>query len=205
MPAARIVDEQLWGFGWLLDEPYERCSHALCVDGRVWLIDPVEADGLDERIAELGEPAGVIQLLDRHTRDCEAFARRLGVEHHVVPREPLQDAPFRFLVVRKGWTWDEVALWWPRERVLACGDALGTGRFFVAEGERLAVHPLLRLLPPRRRLGSKVSPWHVLCGHGAGVHEDEAEPAFREALASSRRRVPAWLGTLWRQRGGRRT
>ena len=28
------------------------------------------APGVDERIRSLGEPAGVIQLLDRHTRDC---------------------------------------------------------------------------------------------------------------------------------------
>ena len=201
MPEARIVDELPFGFGWIRDEPYERCSHALAAAGRVWLVDPLEADGIDERIRALGDVAGVIQLLDRHNRDCAAFARRFGVPRHEVPREPLEGAPFRFLVVRKGWTWQEVALWWPDEAVLACGDALGTSRFYAAEGERLAVHPLLRIWPPRTRLGRRVRDVrHVLCGHGEGVHGDGTDAAVREALATARSRGPAWFRTVWRRR-----
>ena len=33
----------------------------------------------------LGEPAAVLQLLDRHNRDCAAFAERLGVPLHLCP------------------------------------------------------------------------------------------------------------------------
>jgi hypothetical protein len=201
----RFCDETDFGFGWLVEEFLLRCSHALVVDGRVWLIDPLEAAGIEERVRAAGEPMGVIQLLDRHNRDCGAFAERLGVPHHVVPRTPLDEAPFEFLLVRKSRFWKEVALWWPERRVLACGDALGTVPQLRVGGERLALHPLLRVVPPRRRLGG-VEPRHVLCGHGEGVHGEEAAPAVREALATARRRLPRawWQGfrTTLRSRRG---
>jgi hypothetical protein len=197
LSAARFCDEQEHGFGWIRDEFLERCSHALLADGKVWIVDPLDGEGVDERIRALGEPAGVIQLLDRHGRDCARFASRFGVPHHPVPRLPVPGAPFEFLLVRKGRGWKEVALWWPARRVLACGDALGTARYFRAGGERLAVHPLLRPIPPRRRLGG-VSPEHVLCGHGEGVHED-ADRAFREALATARRRMPRLVASALRR------
>jgi hypothetical protein len=191
----RFCDELDCGFGWVVDEFMLRCSHALAVDGRVWLLDPLEGEGVDERIRAAGEPAGVIQLLDRHNRDCRAIAERLHVPHHVVPREPIAGAPFEFLPVRDGRFWKETALWWPERRILACGDALSTVPASRVAGERIALHPLLRLLPPRR-LGD-VDAGHVLCGHGEGLHGDEATPAVREALATARRRLPrAWLQGL---------
>lgn len=187
----RFCDEFDFGFGWIVDEFLLRCSHALVVDGRVWLVDPLDGDGVDERIRAAGEPAGVIQLLDRHNRDCRALAERFGVPHHVVPRAPIESAPFEFVLVRKGWFWNEVALWWREPRVLVCADALGTVPALRVGGERLALHPLLRLLPPRRLSG--VDPRQVLCGHGEGLHGDEAAPAVRDALATARRRLPrAW-------------
>jgi glyoxylase-like metal-dependent hydrolase (beta-lactamase superfamily II) len=199
----RFCDELEFGFGWIVDEFLQRCSHALLVEGRVWLVDPVDGHGVEERIRATGEPAGVIQLLDRHNRDCRAFAERLGVPHHVVPREFIEGAPFEFLPVRTGRFWSEVALWWPERRVLVCADALGTVPSLRVKDERLALHPLLRLAPPRRALGG-VDPLHVLCGHGEGVHGDEAAPAVREALATARRRLPrAWaqgLGGIVRRR-----
>jgi hypothetical protein len=199
----RFCDELDAGFGWIFDEFLQRCSHALVVDGRVWIIDPLDGDGVEERVRAAGEPAGVIQLLDRHNRDCRAWAERLGVPHHVVPREPIGGAPFEFLPVRQSRRWKEVALWWPQERVLACGDALGTVPELLVAGEALALHPLLRLAPPRR-LGD-VEPRHVLSGHGEGVHGDEAAPGVGEALATARRRLPrAWwqgLRATLRNRG----
>jgi len=189
-----IVDEGDHGFGWLdPDDKLERCSHALLVEGKVWLVDAVFADGVAERARALGEPVGVIQLLDRHGRDCAAWSEGLGVPHHVVPSGAL---PFEFVpVVRSRW-WREVALWWPERRVLVCGDALGTAAYFRAGAERLAVHPLLRLRPPRALV--RLEPEHVLCGHGAGVHEDAAA-AVREAIATARRRLPrAWLSSIRR-------
>jgi hypothetical protein len=191
----RFCDEFDGGFGWIVDdELLRRCSHALVVDGRVWLVDPVDGDGVDERVRAAGEPAGVLQLIDRHNRDCRRVADRLGVPLHVVPVELIDGAPFEFLVVRKGWWWKEVALWWADRRVLAVGDALGTIGYFVAPGERLGVHPLLRPIPPRRRLGH-VSPEVVLCGHGEAI-VGGADPVFREALSTARQRIPRVLAGL---------
>jgi hypothetical protein len=200
----RFCDEFEAGFGWFVEEFLQRCSHALVVDGRVWLVDPLNGDGVEERVRAAGEPAGVIQLLDRHDRDCQTFAERLGVAHHVVPREPLGGAPFTFLPVRRSRFWKEVALWWPERHVLACGDAVGTVPELRVAGERLALHPMLRLAPPRR-LGD-VEPEHVLCGHGEGVHGDDAAAAVREALTTARRRLPRawWQGLVATLRNRRR-
>ena len=191
----RVCDETDWGFGWIAAGPMKRTSHALLAGSRVWIVDPVDSAGVDERIRALGSPGGVIQLLDRHDRDCAAFAARFGVPHHFVPLGRLDGVPFEFLLVRKSRLWKETAFWWHEERVLCVADALGTIPPFAARGETLGLHPLLRLIPPRERLGG-VSPRHVLCGHGEGVHGAEAESAFREALATARRRIPRMLASL---------
>ena len=195
----RFCDKFGGGFGWILDEFMQRCSHALVEDGRVWAIDPVDGDGVEERIRAAGAPAGVLQLLDRHNRDCAALAARLGVRHHVVPQGSL--GPFAFIAVRGTQSWNEVALWWSDRRVLVCADALGTARYYRAGKERLAVHPLLRARPPSRELGP-LQPNVILCGHGEGVLED-ADTALREALSTSRRRIPGQLASAvraWRAR-----
>jgi hypothetical protein len=198
----RLCDETDWGFGWLQDERLVRTSHALRAEGRVWVFDPVDSPGVEERIRGLGEPAGVIQLLDRHRRDCAALAGRLGVPLHETPFDGVPGAPFDPVPIVQRRFWREVALWWPEERVLLCGDALGTVGYFVAPGEQLGVHPLLRLVPPRAL--SRFAPRHVLCGHGEGVHGDRAAPALEEALATARRRLPAVWRYGWRQaKGGR--
>jgi hypothetical protein len=177
---------------WVEDEFMERCSHALTVEGRTWLIDPVDRPLVDE----LENVAGVIQLLDRHNRDCGAIATRLGVPHHFVPREAL--GPFDFLPVRLKRRWREVALWWRDERVLVCAEAYGTAAYYRAGDERLAVHPLLRLRPPRL----SVRPAVILCGHGPGVFDD-AEGALRDAVSTSARRIPQQVVSAvraWRSR-----
>jgi hypothetical protein len=190
----RFCDEFEGGFGWIVDEFVERCSHALVVDGRVWLIDALDGEGVEQRVRAAGEPAGVIQLLDRHNRDCAALAARLGVSHYVVPQQPLPS--FEFRVVRMGRTWKEVALWWPEGRVLVCGDALGTARYYCAGGEPLALHPFLRFRPPRRTFAG-LQPAAILCGHGPGLFE-QADPALLEALRTARRRIPAQLASAVR-------
>ena len=49
-------DETDFGFGWIASEPelLQRASHALAVEGRVWLVDPVDGPGIEERVRELG-------------------------------------------------------------------------------------------------------------------------------------------------------
>lgn len=186
-----FCDEFEHGFGWVEDGTFlRRCGHALIEDGRVWLVDAFEHDGLDERIRAAGEPAGVIQLLDRHNRDCQAIARRLGVPLHRLEAP----APFETIRLTTLPRWDEVALWWPGRRVLVVADAVGTSPPWRVSGERLAVHPMLRLRPPRELV--PFDPERILVGHGEGVHEG-ATAALHEAIASSRRRMPGYaLGRL---------
>ncbi len=174
-----------------------RTSHALVVVGRVWLIDPVDTPDLEERVRALGEPAGVLQLLDRHERGCAAWAERLGVPH-LRAWETVGAAPFETVSVRRRRWWREVALWEPTARTLVCADALGTVVYFCAPGERIGLHPLLRPFPPRALAG--VAPERILCGHGAGLHDD-ATPALHEALRTARRRLPALALRLLRRRG----
>ena len=197
----RFCDEIEFGFGWLAPEPAYmlRASHALADDGgRVWLLDPVDGEGLDERVHALGEPRGVVQLVDRHPRDCAALAERYGVPLHVTPFAGVPGSPFVVRRIAQLPFWKEVVLWWPERRVLVVGDALGTLRYFRAPGEQLGVHPLLRLTPPSSLAG--LEPEHILCGHGWGVHGPEAAPALRHALATSRRSIPSWALGLVRRR-----
>ena len=184
----RFCDELEFAFGWFdEDDTLVRTSHALLVDGGVWLVDPVESAEAERRALELGRPRGVIQLLDRHERDSVAIARRLGVRHHRVP-SAVDGAPFELLPIVRMRVWREVALWWPERRTLVAADALGTLGYFRAPSERLGLHPGLRLWPPRSL--RRVFPEHVLCGHGKGVHGDAAH-ALHETLRTARRRLPA--------------
>jgi hypothetical protein len=200
----RFCDETAFGFGWIASEPafLERASHALRADGRVWLVDPVDGEGVEGRVRALGEPAGVVQLLDRHERDCASFAERLGVQRHRLPFGGVPGSPFEVLRVIDRRRWREAALWWPEERVLVSAEALGTARYYLGPGERLAVHPLLRPAPPRslRDLSRGLTPGHVLCGHGEGIHGDEAALALSEAVSTARRRILRYLIGLPRGR-----
>jgi hypothetical protein len=166
-----------------------RTSHALAVDGRVFVIDPTEGEGVDERILALGEPAAVFVLLDRHRRDSDAFAARLGVPLHDVPFGPVAGAPFEFRPVVRWRVWREAALWWPEGRVLVAADALGTVAYMRPRGAPLGIHPLLRPWPPRRAFAG-IAPEHVLVGHGEGVHGPGAATALATALARARRDIP---------------
>jgi hypothetical protein len=183
-----LCDELDGAFGWIEPGFLVRTSHALELGGGVLVFDPVDADGIDDRVRSLGKPEAVVQLLDRHNRDCATIAARLGVPHlrMKVPDERLE-------VVRVAWNrvWKEIAVWAPERKVLVVGDALGTRGYFTAPGECLGVHPVLRLSPPRALRGLPVE--HVLCGHGAGIHGDGAALALEEALATARRRIPRWL------------
>ena len=189
-----------YGFGWIAAEPrlLQRASHALVVNEQVWLVDPVHVEGLEERVGAAGRVVGVLQLLDRHGRDCAVLARAYGVPLRFVPRAGTPGPPFEALRSVRLPLWREAALWWPERRTLVVADALGTAPYFRAPGERLSVHPFLRLFPPRSL--ARLDPEHVLCGHGQGVHGSDAAEALREALRTARRRTPSWLTGLVRSR-----
>jgi hypothetical protein len=190
----KVVDEIANGFGWTQDDREQRASHALAVDGRVWLFDVIDDPDLDARVRELGEPAAVVQLLDRHNRDCAAVAQRFGVPHHVVPRQ-LPETPFELRPVVRLRFWRETALWWAERRILVVADAIGTIPFFCAGAEPAGVHPFLRLWPPRSLRG--LEPKHLLVGHGKGVHQHPT--VVESALRTARRRLPRMLLELPRE------
>jgi hypothetical protein len=192
------MDEFEHGFGWTPAERevVERTSHAVRSGGKVWITDALDGDGVEERIRALGEPAAVVQLLDRHNRDCAPIAKRLGVPLHVTPFDGVAAAPFEVIPVVRRRRWQEIALWFPAEQILVVADALGTAEYYRAGDEPVGVHPLLRLKPPRRAFAG-LEPLHLLCGHGQSSHGEDVAPAIRHALATARRGLPqAWLGGL---------
>jgi hypothetical protein len=187
MSEVRFVDETPFGFGWISPEPafMQRCSQALVAGGGVWLIDPVEGEGVDERIRALGEARGVLVLIKRHQRDASVFAARLGVSVRTAP--DLGDLPFEVVLLGQG----EVALWCAEHDTLVVAEALGSVQYMRAPAERVGVHPFRRLTPPRRL--ARFAPQHLLFGHGEGLHGAEAAAALHDTLAHARRRTPAWL------------
>jgi len=212
----REVDRWEGGVGWIAypEEGMQRASHALAADGDVWIVDPVDAPGVDDLVTEFGTVTGVVIGLDRHKRDAEKLARRHDVPVYLpkwmsgvaedldAPVElftrDLGSGAFRAIrVVDSSFPpWKEVALYRERDGTLLVPEAVGTADFFCAPGERLGVHPMLRPFPPRRAL-SGLSPERVLVGHGAGV-TDDANRALRDALANARRNLPAAYGRALR-------
>ncbi|HET6547403.1 MAG TPA: hypothetical protein VFG79_03025 [Solirubrobacter sp.] len=175
-----------------MDESMARASHALVHDGRVWLVDPVDAAEPLERARELGEPAGVLQLFALHNRGCEAIAKRLGVPFHKLP-DVLPDSPFSVLSLDL-LVWKERALWWPEPRALVVAESIGTGVTYAVGPGPAGVHPVRRALPPGQ-LRSYL-PEHLLVGHGPPIHGGEAAAALLDALGRSRRDIPAFFGKL---------
>ena len=203
-----LVEIDRWdgGVGWFAhpEETMQRASHALRVDDEVWLVDPLDVNGVDELVAELGSVAGVVVTLDRHTRDASTLARRHGVSVHLpkqlagVAREidapvelfdgELEDTGYRVLPVLDWPGWREVALYHETDGTLVIGDALGTAPYFCTATERLGVSPALRLFPPRSALG-QLTPERVLVGHGSGIMTNATE-ALDDALRGARRNAP---------------
>lgn len=200
------IDRFEKGIGWIAhpDEALQRASHALERDGEVWVFDPVDAAGLDDFLAEFGTVAGVVVMVDRHKRDAAAVANRHEVPVYLptffegvsealeapVVRfgDELADTGLQARTIIDNRFWQEVALYDPDERTLIVPESLGTSDFFVAGSERLGVHPMRRLLPPREALGDPI-PDRVLVGHGSGVMSGGTS-ALETALAKSRTRAP---------------
>jgi hypothetical protein len=177
------------GITWVEPRGMARSAHALVSGERVWLIDPFDDQSALRAVESLGRPAGVVQLLDRHSRDCKAIAGRLGVPLLRLPDHG-GDTPFEVVPVLSRRAWREVALWWAEQRALVVAEAIGTAPGF-ALGRRAGVHPVLRLTPPRSQF-SPYRPEMLLVGHGRTLESDAAS-ALDEALAHSRSDIPRLL------------
>jgi len=189
----RVYDEYPFGLSWVLEEGMQRTSHALVVDGKVWLVDPVAVDEALDRASGLGDVAGVLQLLDRHKRDCATLAERFGVPLLKVPDE-VPGTPLRAIPVVRFPGWRETALWWPEHDALIVAEVVGTNELYTGGRAAAGMHPMLRPLPPRGL--RSYSPRHLLMGHGVGIHGAAAKPALEQAHARARRDIPAMLTKL---------
>lgn len=194
-----VVGRWAGGLTWMAhpNEDMQRASHALTIDEDVWLVDPLDAEGLDAELARLGSVVGVVVLTNSHGRHADRLAERHDVPVYVpacfdepssefeAPVEPfddeLADTGFRLVWEKDGNAWKEGALYHPDRETLVVPDALGTGLF--ANGE-LAVFPLFQWSPPRTALGD-LAIERVLVGHGEPVMEN-ASAALNAALSTSR-------------------
>ncbi|USZ68272.1 hypothetical protein NGM10_00680 [Halorussus salilacus] len=207
-----VIDRWEGGVGWIAhpDEAMLRASHALAVDDEVWVVDPVDAPGVDDLFAEFGEVAGVVVLLNRHYRDADELAQRHDVPVYVpawfdrapdlsaeVRRfdETLPGTDYRLLRVFDRFGWEEGALYDEDEGTLLVPESVGNAPYFTTDDERLGVHPMMRLFPPSVLRGLR--PDRVLVGHGPGALDDAAR-ALDDALGGARRRAPTLFARNFR-------
>lgn len=198
-----VVDRFDEGVGWIPypDEAMQRASHAVESDGDLWVFDPVDADGVDELLAEFdADVAGVVVGLDRHRRDAEPIASRHDVPVYVpswmtgveskfdvrVERFDRELAGFAVERLIDNAFWQEAVFF--DGTTLVVPEALGTVRYFRSTNEDLGIHPMLRLLPPRSL--RQYDPDRLLVGHGEGVFEDVGRE-IRDAVDGSRSRAPS--------------
>jgi hypothetical protein len=174
------------GFSWIAfpDEDARRASHALSTDAGVWVVDPVDVEGLDARLRELGEVVGVVVLQDRHTRDAAAVARRHGVSVSVpegmsLTREKLDveaeatgatlsGSAYEVHDLRLDDDWEEAVLWNDERKTLVVPETLGTLPSFRGDGDALGIHPAVEASPQEL---AEWDPDRVLVGHGTSIHE----------------------------------
>lgn len=206
-PSEEVTTLRQWegGITWMAhpDEQMRRASHALVTGEDVWLIDPLDAEGLGEKLAGLGSVAGVAVLTNSHGRHAERLADRHDVAIHApacfdedshplsgvqVPvklfEEELADTGFELVWEKASSGWQEGALYHPDRRTLVVPDTLMTA-LFTGEDGRLEVMPFFRFSPPSDELGD-LAVERILVGHGEPVFEN-TQAALEEALAGANR------------------
>jgi hypothetical protein len=191
------------GFSWMPDpsEMMKRACHAVRLAGEVWIVDPVDVPGLDDRIETLagGDPvAGVLQLLDRHERDCAVLAERHGAPLRRLPFDGVPGSSLETIAVVRNPLWKEVAVFSEAERTLVVAESVGTAPYFRAGEEPLGIHPMMRLRPPHDL--EPYEPDHLLTGHGTGLHGPGTAAALADAIAGARRRIPRALASMLSRR-----
>jgi hypothetical protein len=201
MASVELTEHPL-GFTWYETAKLQRAAHALVHDGRVWLVDPFEDERALARVAELGEPAGVLQLFIAHERDGKAIAARLGVPFQKLP-DDVRDAPFTVISADQ-LVWKERALWWPEHKGLVVAESIGTATHYAVGNGPAGVHMFRRPLPPTNL--KPFLPEHLLVGHGPPLHGQAAAAGLLDALHRSRRDIPTLvkrMPSLFRSMQGR--
>lgn len=195
------------------DEEGERASHAIATEEGVWVVDPLDAPGVDDLLGSLGEVVGVTVLTCWHARDAGAVADRHDVAVHVpewmarvedridapieryalTPDEGADTAEFHTIPCRPFPGWQEVFLYHDPSRTLITPDSFGTTEWSRLDGERLGMSLFRRLQPPTQLSG--LDPDRILVGHGEPLTEnagtelqaslDRARASFPRALLSN--------------------
>ena len=204
-----FVDEWENGFGWIArpEENMLRASHAFVDDG-VYLVDPVDAENLDDKIEEFGEVEGIVVLFERHERDSEKLAERYDCPVYVPEWfERELDAEVEKISGKvPGTDWEihtvvesrmanEAALYNKDSRTLIVADSLGAAKHLRGRGEKLGMSPLYRFNPPRKLLDFE--PEKIFCGHGKGITENATE-TMKETITKCRRKtLSAYFNALY--------
>jgi hypothetical protein len=210
-PATGYQEIDRWdeGVGWIAhpDEDGERASHALKTDDGIWVIDPVDAPGIDELLGEMGDVAGVAVLSSHHARDAGPIATRHDVAVHIpqwmdriaervdapIKREKrvLGDLGFNTYPVEPLSVYQGAIAYRDADGTLIVPDLLSSGSAYPVGDERIGVMLGVRPFPPRNTFEG-LEPERILFGHGEGVFED-ATAALDDALATARKRYPQAL------------
>ena len=199
------IDEWERGFGWFAhpDEEGLRASHAVLFDEGVWIVDPLDAPGIDEAFAELGEVVGVTICSSMHTRDAAIFAKRYDVPvcipegmGRISDRLDVQVSRYQdefpasgVMVIRRNPFpgFDEANLYHEPTRTLYIGDSLGTTPWHTVGRETIGAQAILRLFPPKGFLD--IAPERIFCGHGLGIDTDSAT-VLEDTVMVGRKRAP---------------
>lgn len=207
-----ILKEWEHGFTWMAhpDEDLQRSSQAIEVSGDVWLVDAMDADGLDKRLADLGEVAGVVMLGNHHERHMDRIAQRHDVAVHVpewfhdssldfdapVVRfdSELGETGFELLFLRDNFFRQEGALYHSERKTLVVSDTLMSA-VFTAEPGRVELFPPARLVPTYDALrGLEVD--RLLLSHGDPVFDDVEDQIDRALAQEYRSTFSAVIGSV---------
>lgn len=197
---AEFVDEWEKGFGWIgkPEEKMKRTSHAFVDDG-LYLVDPLDAQNLDQKIDEFGEVKGIVLLFERHERDSEKLAERYDCPVYVPEwfereldaevkkiSEKLPGTDWEIHTVVESRMANEAALYNEDTKTLIVADALGTTKHLRGRGEKLGMNPLYRLNPPKKLL--EFEPERIFCGHGEGITGNVTD-TMEETVRKGRRKA----------------
>lgn len=197
-PSLSAITEWAGGFSWIADpdERAKRASHALSTESGVWVIDPVDSEGLDDRLGDLGPVAGVAVIQDRHTRDAEAIANRHDVNVSIpewmelgqskldetakLLTDGLPGTNYDLQKLVDAEEWEEAILFGQKTNTLVVPEAVGTTQGFTPDGQPLGIHPGLDDAPSGL---DGFHPGRLLVGHGESIY-DSADEHLQAALGT---------------------